>query len=103
MHRVRLGVLAGPASRDFLNIFPGITSVTGGVGDSFYPDVAALVPNEDIPFSPRFQEGEDSEEPVDPVRPEHEHIRTGTNPHDTTSTAGRVLIRTAMIQLQIQL
>ena len=49
---------------DFFPIFPGITSVTGGVGDSFYPDVAALVPNEDIPFTPRFQQGE-SDEPVD--------------------------------------
>ena len=50
---------------DFFTIFPGITNVTGGVGDSFYPDVAALVPNEDIPFTPRFQEDE-SEEPVNP-------------------------------------
>ena len=50
---------------DFFTIFPGITSITGGVGDSFYPDVAALSPNEDIPFTPRFQD-EESEEPVDP-------------------------------------
>ncbi len=43
-------------------IFPGITGVTFGVGDSFYADVSALTPSEDIPFLPRLTEADPDED-----------------------------------------